>query len=152
MFSIQDEKILSYIPNYHINFISPATMSEEEIDKLHSSLREVMLYIKHSKDKEKLTAMVREDERFKNLDRKAVEVINTVTNTRMKFGDDEDDEEECDMCKAIDDLCEEVRENTTLESIKKVMRSLEVSVEKAMDILEISEEDCGKYRSRIQEQ
>lgn len=63
----------TFVPNYRINFIAPASMSEEEIDKFRSSLREVMLYIKHSKDKEKLTSIVSTDERFKNLDRKAAE-------------------------------------------------------------------------------
>ncbi|MDO5383226.1 MAG: transposase [Eubacteriales bacterium] len=154
MFSIQNEKILSLVPNYRVNFIAPASMTEEEIDKFRSSLREVMLYIKHSKDKEKLISLVSADERFKNLDRKAVEVITEVTHTRLKFGNEENDEKEekCNMCKAIDDLCEEVADNTRLEAIRNLMESLESSAEQAMQMLKIPEEAFGKYLSMLKEQ
>lgn len=139
MFHIQDDRILSLVPDYHINFISPASMSEEEIDKFQTSLREVMLYIKHSKDKMKLREMVKVDKRFKNLDRKATEVITAITNTRYKF---EKNEEENDMCQAIDDMCADVR----AEDLKNVMESLAISVEEAMKIFKIPEEEYEKYK------
>lgn len=154
MFAIRDEKILSLVPDYHINFISPASMSDEEIGKFQSSLREVMLYIKHSKDKEKLNLIVNADERFKNLDRKAAEVIRAVTHTWVKF--DDEGEEECDMCQAIDELCDDFYnkgvEESTLKSIKSLMRSLKKSAEQVMALLEIPEDSAGKYLSMLKEQ
>ncbi len=68
MLSVKDEKILSFVPDYKINLIAPAYMDMEAMNKLKTSLREVMLYIKYSKDKEKLQQMVLSDERFKHME------------------------------------------------------------------------------------
>ena len=54
MLSVQDPEILSMIPDYRINLFSPAEIKDEELDKLQSNLKEVMLFIKYSKDKRKL--------------------------------------------------------------------------------------------------
>lgn len=108
MLAVQDENILSLVPNYSINLIAPAEMTTDEINKFSSSLREVLLYIKYSKDKDKLAELVSSDSDFRSIDRKAVRVINTVTNSKLNI---EDNEEEVDMCKAIDDMRNEAWEN-----------------------------------------
>ena len=51
MLSVQDPEILSLVPDYRINLFSPAEIKDEELDKLQSNLKEVMLFIKYSKDK-----------------------------------------------------------------------------------------------------
>ena len=50
MHSVQDPEILSMVPDYRINLFSPAEIKDEELDKLQSNLKEVMLFIKYSKD------------------------------------------------------------------------------------------------------
>ena len=47
------------------NLIVPAQMEAKEIDKFKSSLREVLLYIKHSKNKEQLGKLLETDLRFR---------------------------------------------------------------------------------------
>lgn len=42
-----------------------------------------MLYIKYSKDKNKLLEIAQEDPNFLSMDRQAAEVINTVTNSNL---------------------------------------------------------------------
>ncbi|MDO5411839.1 MAG: transposase [Lachnospiraceae bacterium] len=154
MFSTQDEKILSLVPDYKLNFISPAAMSEEEIDKFQTSLREVMLYIKNSKDKKRLAAVVNGNDSFKSLDRKAAEVLRVLTNTNLIFSDDK--EETCNMCKALDDMCADAREDgietATFNGIKNIMESFGVSAEKAMTVLKVPKEDFPKYLTRLQKQ
>lgn len=54
-------------------------MSDREIDEFHSNMREVMLYIKYSGDKEKLNEIIEEDSKFQRVERQATEVINVVT-------------------------------------------------------------------------
>jgi hypothetical protein len=46
MLSVDNPEILSLVPDYRINLIAPAEMSNEEIDKFKTNLREVMLFIK----------------------------------------------------------------------------------------------------------
>jgi predicted transposase YdaD len=81
-------------------------MSNEEIDKFKTNLREVMLFIKYSKDKNKLNELLTGDEKFKSMDRNAAEVINTVTGSGLKLKDKEDT---IDMCKAIEDMMNDSR-------------------------------------------
>ena len=44
-------ELLPFIPDYRINLIAPADLSESSMDKFKTSLREVLLYIKYSGDK-----------------------------------------------------------------------------------------------------
>ena len=48
---IKDPRILSCLDNYHVHLIAPAHMAYEDILKFQSNLREVLLFIKYSKDK-----------------------------------------------------------------------------------------------------
>ncbi len=99
-----DNKMLAFIENYKINLISPNEISDNEIDKLQTSLREVMKYIKYSKDKKKINDIVQSDERFSKLERSAFNVINICTNSNLKINDNG---EVVNMCQAILDMKEE---------------------------------------------
>lgn len=102
MMDVTDQKVLSCMDDYHVRLIAPALMTDEEIMKFQSSLREVMLYIKHSKDKEALNRIVNGNrERFQRVERRAVDVINVITGTGLKY---EESEVEVDVCKAILDM------------------------------------------------
>ena len=103
---MKDKRILSFVPDYKINRIAPAHMDMKDMNKLKTSLREVLLYIKYSKDKEKLKQVVLSDERFKHVERSAVSVINVITNSKIKF---EEKGEEINMCQAIMEMREEER-------------------------------------------
>lgn len=87
--SVKDEKILSFVPDYKINLIAPAHIDRKAMDKLKTSLREVLLYIKYSKDKEQLKQVVLSDERFKHVERNAASVINAITHSKIKFDERE---------------------------------------------------------------
>ena len=104
MYAAADDAVMQYVPDYKINLIAPAYMDMEAMNKLKTSLREVMLYIKYSKDKEKLQQMVLSDERFKHVERNAASVINAITHSKIKF---DEKEEVVDMCQAIMEMREE---------------------------------------------
>lgn len=72
---------MSVVPDYRINLIAPAQIKAEDMNKFRSSLREVLLYIKYSKDREQLNQLLESDPQFRNLDIEAAVVINTVTNS-----------------------------------------------------------------------
>lgn len=104
MYADCDERILQYAADYQINLIAPAHMSDDEIDEFHTNFREVMKYIKYSKDKMKLGKMINNDERFKNVERQAADVINVVTGTKIKYSGKG---EKVNMCLAIQEMREE---------------------------------------------
>lgn len=102
MMDISDPDILANMDNYRLRLIAPAQMSDDEIMKFQSSLREVLFFIKYSKNSEKLEAILKTDEkRFQCLERRAADVIKVITNADFEYREKEGS---IDMCQAIQDL------------------------------------------------
>jgi len=136
MLDTQDEEILSLVPDYRIHLISPATMELEDFDRFRTNLREIFLYIKHSKDKKVLKHILSTDTRFKALEREAAVLINTVTGSQLPL---DTTLEVTDMCKAIEDIKEEARLEGRLQDLKNLMNNLKCPLNYAMDVLGIPE-------------
>ncbi len=85
IYSDMDDAILAHAPDYHVNLIAPKEMLDDEINKFHSNLQEVMLYIKYSKNKQILNRIVKEDIKFQSMERQVAEVINVVTGYKLKY-------------------------------------------------------------------
>ena len=107
MLSVQEPEILSFVSDYKLNLIAPEHMSDEEIDQFQTSLREVMLFIKHSKDKAKLNEMMQNDDRFKHMDRSAARVVSSVTGVEIN---EDNEEEKVNMCQALREMMEDGRQ------------------------------------------
>jgi len=102
MMETTDPQILSCMDDYHVRLIAPALMSDGEIMKLRSGLREVLLFIKYAKDKERLGMILEmEGTRFRTMERRAVDVIEAVTNIGLRF---DEKEMKVDMCQAIREM------------------------------------------------
>ena len=54
-----------------------------------------------------------------------------------------------EMCKSMEDMRNEVAENTLLQTIKNLMETMKWPAEKAMDALKIPDADKAKYISRL---
>lgn len=130
MFGGENEKILPFVSDYKINLIEPQRMSDEEINRFHTDLREVLLYIKYSKEKEKLMELLKNDTGFRNLKTETAIMLNTLTNSELKINEER---EETSMCLAIDELREEAielgrreeSENSRRELIRKMLMNHE---------------------------
>ena len=107
MMDVSDPDVLACMDNYHVRLIAPAQMADEEIMKFQSSLREVMLFIKYSKDRENLSrVLVTNEKRFRELERRAADVIEAITNSGIKY---DESEEVVDVCQAIREIRMEER-------------------------------------------
>ncbi len=94
-------------------------------------MREVMRFIKYSKDKENLSrVLAANEERFREVERRAADVIETITNSGIKY--DENDEA-VNMCQTIQEMRKEERQIGELNKAKEAARNfynLGVVVEK----------------------
>ena len=107
MMDVADPDVLACMDNYHVRLIAPAQIQDEEIMKFQSSLREVMLFIKYSKDKENLSrVLAANEERFREVERRAADVTPAITNSGIKY--DEEDEV-VNVCQAIREIRMEER-------------------------------------------
>ena len=106
MLMVKDAKVLAYTADYKINLIDPVVMPDEDLVKLRSDLKEVFAFIKCAKDKDKLRALIENNEAFHNMKRFTAEMIKTITNINIEFKEEED---RVDMCLAIEQMREESR-------------------------------------------
>ena len=165
MMTVRDRTVLDYAADYKINLVAPEAMTEEDAEKLCTDLKEVMLFVKYSDDKDKLTAVIEQDEKFKAIPRDTAEVIKAVTGTDIRINERE---ERVDMCKAIQDIRLEGFERGVEQGIEQgieqgvvlgidgtifmtinILRSLGMSdediIDKIVDNSSISEEDAERY-------
>lgn len=149
MLCTDDPAILRYVQDYKLNLIVPAELTEEALKKFHSSLREVLSFIKYSKDKEQMNRLIEENSaRFSRMEKEAVAVINLFTGTNIEI---KEEEEVIDMCKAWEDMGEEKRAEGIkvgqAEGMKKQKRIVQnmvdrgYSIEDILAIMECSREE-----------
>ena len=99
--AVTDKGLLQHIPDYRIKLIDPTGIDSDEMDKFHTSLREVLSYIKYSKDADKLAEYMNHNQRMEHLEVGAAQVIKEVTNTKFQIPKGM---EEVNMCEAIEVL------------------------------------------------
>lgn len=122
MMDVSDPNVLACMDNYHVRLIAPAKMTDEEIMKFQSSLREVMLFIKYSKDKENLSRILRANEkRFREVERRAADVIEAITNSGIKY---DKSKEAVDVCQAIQEIRKESESKGRLIQAQKSAKKL----------------------------
>lgn len=142
-----DERILHYANEYKVNLISPAQMTDEQLDAFRSDLKAVLKFIKHSKDKHELANLVNNNQDYKSLDRLAAQTISVCSGQNFNFPVRE---ERIDVCKAIDDMVTDARneginqgisqgrneaENEGMKNIIATVRDLKLSKEVAVQQL-----------------
>ena len=84
--------------------IDPMEMSDNDLQKLNSSLREVLAYIKYQRDKAQMEKLLNEDSKFSCLETNAALVINAMTNAGIAI---DPNKEVVNMCEAIRQMVDE---------------------------------------------
>ena len=156
MLNVKDERILALVPNYAIHLIAPSGLSDEELKKFHSSLREVLGFIKYANDMEKMDGIVHGD--FHKLKREEIDVLNHCVNVNLKL---QDGEEAVDVCKAWEDMkkeaarkaaekaTKETQERTLLQNLRSLMEMLHLSAEQAMAALKVPESKRSSLSAKL---
>ena len=126
-------RLLQYVADYKVNLVSPALMSDEELGIFKSDLREVLKFIKHSGDKDGLTKLLEENPCYTSLSRLAAQTISICSNVDFNIPVGE---EEVDVCKAIEDMKEEARNDAILKAVsmlKKLKLSKDAAIEQIVE-------------------
>ena len=116
MLTPADEVLVSLVPDYRINLVSPASMADEGFRKFRTELGVVLGYIKYAQDKDGLTRYMNHESRFKSVGAESVELINELTDSRLRIAEGE---EMVDMCKAIEDMRAEARSEGIEQGIEQ---------------------------------
>ena len=147
--AVTDKGLLQHIPDYRIKLIDPAGIDSDEMDKFHTSLREVLSYIKYSKDADKLAEYMNHNQRMEHLEVGAAQVIKEVTNTKFQIPKGM---EEVNMCEAIEVLMK--RRETEgftqgkLSLLKELVDDGTLTMEAAAGKVNMSVEEFKEYTKK----
>ena len=150
MMDVKDGDVLACMDNYHVSLIALVLMADADIMKFRTGLWVVMLFIQYEKDKKKLAKVFASNEaRFRELERRASNVINTVTNIKVKF---KEGDTKVDMCQAIQDIMIEERKigekNGNLNRSKEAARNfywVKLDIEKVAKGVEYAVETVKQW-------
>ena len=147
--AVTDKGLLQHIPDYRIKLIDPAGIDSDEMDKFHTSLREVLSYIKYSKDADKLAEYMNHNQRMEHLEVGAAQVIKEVTNTKFQIPKRM---EEVNMCEAIEVLMKRREtEGITqgkLSLLKELVDDGTLTMEAAAGKVNMSVEEFKEYTKK----
>ncbi len=113
-----DEQLLPFVNNFKTNLIVPAEIDDAAFDKFHTELRNVLEYIKYSKDKVMLKEIVNANPTYKSIDKTTADLVNIMTGSKLKFPKRK---EKIDMCEAIKGMREDARNEGLEEGLEKGM-------------------------------
>ncbi len=152
MMDVDDPAILAMIPDYRVHLVAPADIPEQDFGKFHTSLGNVLTFIKYSRDKERMECWLNGDGADVVLGREEVEVLNTCVNAKLTI---KSDEEAINVCEAIrkmnEEAVEKATENTQLAGIKNLIKNLNLTAEQAMAALGIPEHDRARIAGRLRD-
>ena len=134
-----------YVQDYKIHLIQPFNISDDDLQKFQSSLREVLGCIKYSQDKEKLSIFMKDNPRM-NMEAMAARVIEVMTNMSIEIPEGE---EKIDMCKAIEDMIQDVVDEKKddwlsegrIQLLSTLIQSGDISLQKAAAIMNMTPEE-----------
>ena len=111
-----EEALLRYIPDYHMNLVSPNEI--EDFTKFHTDVGLVLECLKCASDRDSLRNMINTKKKdFSEVNRSTAELITELTDIRINMEHGEGSGK-VDMCKAFEELLLESRE----EGIEQGMR------------------------------
>lgn len=136
MLNTNNKRLLSFVPDYRINLIAPAQVPDEDFEKFSTDFRDVLQFIKCSKDEEALSRLAEDNERFVRMNPETAELINLITDSKLKLTVEEGT---VNMCQAIQQMRErskaagmvEGRLDTLVSLVKKNRLTLQEAAEEA---------------------
>ena len=148
MFREENEEIISLINDYKIHLITPESLTDEELSKFRTNLKEVLTIIKYSADENRLDELMQDKERYASLDYDAVLLLKECIHLDI----DLTGEEKVDMCKAWDDhkkrgIKEGIEKGVCglIELCQEFGISREVTVEKVIQKFSFDSEQAKRY-------
>ena len=106
MICLPEGEDFSTLNDYHLDLLVPEEI--EDFSKFHTQLGAVLEVLKVMEDREAMAELMREkSDVYEHLPRDAAELLRTFAKIDMEI---EEDEEEIDMCRAIDEMMAEARE------------------------------------------
>lgn len=141
MFSSVDEHLKPYLQDFNANLFVPSEF--DDFNKFQTELKQIFKVLSASGNKEKMSQILLEDQKFKLMDNETVRIINDITGTKFPLNRKG---KVVNMCKAWNDQYEDGRLNEIFSSVQEGDYSLIRGAEKAgmsIDMFEKAMQEAG---------
>ena len=134
-----DEILKKMIPNYYINLLDVNGLEDTSVYK--TDLQVIFEMLKYKSDKNKIREYVKKNEMyFRNMDIDTYNVLKVLLNAEKQLADiNVDDKGEIDMCKALQGIYEEGREEGRRKLLLELVKEGTISITEAAVKCGISE-------------
>lgn len=144
MFKETDLDILRYVNDYHINLIEPKDI--KDFSKFRTELGKVLEFINASDSLTKMKEILENNkEYYLHMDIESARMIETFGRTKIDMKQYEKNKEEVDMCKAIEDMVFEGKQDAIkalVEVAKEYGATPNDIIEKIVDKLNLSKDEA----------
>lgn len=151
------ERLKNLVNDYKLHLIEMKKIEDTTV--FRTDLKQVLDFIRYSKDKQKLKELVESDTAYQCLDEEACDMMALYTNSRelLELKNQNKEGEGVNMCQAIREMLQDEREEgraegraeehvrNQIDNIRKMMKNLKITAAQAMDILEIEADERDKY-------
>ena len=144
-----DDAVKPFINDYNINLFS--IIDYKQLPNFSTELRELFSILNTRNDKVRMLELVQTNNKFTNLHRDTAELIRDFASVKLPRKNSGGG---YNMCKAVMELkqegIEQGIEQTRLKAIENIKNNLGLSIDKALEILEIPENEREKYKSMLE--
>ncbi len=140
-------KSSGYLQDYRINLIEVNNMSDEELDRFQTDVKQVFKFIRNRKDKEKMSGIIENDPYYSNVEKTAHDMMAVYGGLRGYKINEADYRSEgggIDMCKAWDDWREDGR--------KEGIREERINTERERKNAEKERQNAEKERQNAEKE
>jgi len=134
MLDVKDKKLLRFIPNYPINLVSPANMTDSDFEKFNTKLGLAMKVLKYQKAG---AVEVIEATNHEMIDRETAVFLNRVAKLDLEFDERED---QVDMCKAMEDNNRKREVTGAIKGMRKLGASDDSIITAVMEMFNVTRE------------
>ena len=155
-----DPAVMRYVPDYRMNLISPAEMGVDSLKRLHTDLGQVFGGIRAAAKGAEFLRELEADPAFRSLNAESARVLSAAIGLEV----DIPEEGVVDMCKALEDLTRESRDEgraegraegrleAMSESVLALAETLKIGIDQAMDYLKVApeyREECRRLLNKF---
>jgi hypothetical protein len=127
---LEEHDLNDYIPDYRMNIFTPEGATIDKLNCFATDLKDIIAYVKYSKNKDKLRKYANDNDT--ELNRESVALINELTNSDLKI---EEGKETVKMCKAIEDIREEGRQEGSIIGFITACREFDKTDDEIMQLI-----------------
>ncbi|MCD8132010.1 MAG: Rpn family recombination-promoting nuclease/putative transposase [Lachnospiraceae bacterium] len=142
LYHCQHDELLAFAPDYRMNLIDPAGMTDDDFDKFTTSLGKVLKFMKLSNSRKEMKKLMETDEAYRRIDRNAARVLRECANISL---DIDSNQEVVDVCGAW----KEEQQNAAIKSSIDTARRYGISDDRILaDIISqfgLTKEEARSY-------